>query len=103
MPIYEYGCVCGQELEVYRPMDNRYDVRCPSCGSVPQLRISQTSPHRQHITLTVLDGDGNVIGKRNDHTRTPGFAEYHTKEVIQGAWHGQEVEAKNLLEEVSRR
>jgi len=101
MPIYEYECECGKRLELYRHMDKRHDVLC-ECGRKPTLLISKPAddnPYRTRITLTLIDGDGNVIGKRHDHTRTPSFMEYHPKEVLDATQYGQEMAHKELLQE----
>lgn len=99
MPLYEYECKCGQKMEEFRSMGNRHNVICPSCGGVPQITMSLTRVHQSCITLTVFDGDGKVIGQRHDHHRTPTFTEYHSKEVCQRAEHGQEMAAKEMIQE----
>ena len=104
MPIYEYEC-CGHRLERYKPMDRRYEVTCPICGGVPQLVVSKPATptiYGENITLTVKDGDGNVIGVRKDHRRTPPFHEYHPREVIERTQWGQEVAHQEMVEEAER-
>jgi hypothetical protein len=85
-------------------MARRHEAICPSCGAIPQLLISKNAdanPFRDHIPLTVFDGDGKVVGTRHDHHRTPYFQEFHGKEVLQRAEHGQEVAAKEMIQETA--
>ena len=102
MPIYEYKCSCGKELEFYRSMGNRHDVLCPECGAVPSLKISVPSKHVMCMTFTVVNGDGTVIGQRNDMQRTPMFDEFYgaNGEVMQRLHYGQEMAAKEMQEEL---
>lgn len=39
MPIYEFSCVCGQDLSTVRPMDaETLSKICPECGGVATRR-----------------------------------------------------------------
>ena len=105
MPLYEYECYCGKRLEKFSSIENRHNVVCDACGRVPRLLISKLSsrnPYQEKINLTVVDGEGNVVGVRHDHHRTPPFHEFHSKEVLEAAQHGQEVAYKEMLEEAAQ-
>jgi len=101
VPIYEYECSCGQKMEFYRSMDMRHNVVCPTCYRKPQLLISLPSQHQTCISLTVIDGSGRVIGKRNDHKRTPMFDEFYgtNGEVMQRLHYSQEIATKDYIAE----
>lgn len=47
MALYVYRCdVCGEDLEVARPMDRRDEAPdCPECGQ-PMRRVPQAPAHR---------------------------------------------------------
>jgi len=103
MPIYEYSCECGKRFEEFRSIDSRHDTVC-SCGRKAQLLISKVAdanPFRDCIPLTLIDGEGNVIGRRNDHHKTPMFNEFYGAEVQQRAAYGQEMAHKELVQERS--
>ena len=63
MPIYEYTCECGYEGECMRPMEDRYNAKCPECGSKTKLKVS-LSTHRMAQPFTVVGGDGTVLSRK---------------------------------------
>lgn len=106
MPIYKYECECGNIFEAFRLMDKRYDVTCPECERTPQLVMSRVAPaniFQDNIGLTLVNGNGKVIGERKDHHRTPMFYQYHSRETQQRAAYGQEEAHKEMLAEAERR
>jgi len=85
MPLYDYECRNGYRFEELKSMEDRHNAICPLCGEVSQLLISQLAGNNffnLRIPLTVLDGDGNVIGKRFDHRPTPYPEEYYDVKKI---------------------
>lgn len=97
MPIYEYECKCGYRFEELKPLVDRHNAVCSRCGKVSRLLISRLAGSNffdRRIPLTVLDGNGKVVGRRFDHRPTPQFGEYHPREVLEGAQHGREMVAK---------
>lgn len=85
MPLYEYECDSGHRFEKLKSMENRCNTVCPRCGKVPTLlisRLARSNFFNLRIPLTVLDGDGRVIGKRFDHRPTPYPEEYYDVKKI---------------------
>lgn len=43
MPSYDYGCTCGEKLEVFHSMSESPRLWCPSCNSPMTRLISATT------------------------------------------------------------
>ena len=40
MPVYEYWCKCGREIETYLPLSQSSELQICECGEVMQRKIS---------------------------------------------------------------
>lgn len=48
MPLYEYRCPDGEQIEIFHGVDERPEVRCPSCGQLAERVISVPRVHTQY-------------------------------------------------------
>jgi putative FmdB family regulatory protein len=57
MALYEYRCPDGHTVEVFHPMGEAPDVRCPICGASTERVISPPMIHTQyHFSTQVREG-----------------------------------------------
>lgn len=85
MPLYEYECEGGHRFEELHGIEDRHNGVCPVCERAVHLLISRLAKRNrfdQRDSFTVIDGDGNVIGKRFDHRPTPRMDEYYDVKKI---------------------
>ena len=68
MPIYEYKCNCGNRLESYKQIADRYNAMCPKCGCSPNLLISPVR-YRLANPLPVFLADGTKVHEFRDAPR----------------------------------
>ena len=45
MPLYNYKCECGKELEEFHRIDDRYNQKCPECKKTMQIEICAVVSH----------------------------------------------------------
>ena len=70
MPLYEYGCECGNKLEALRSIGDRHSVIC-ECGRVPELSMSALGKVLIATPFTVVAGDGTVLSRTQTTEKIP--------------------------------
>jgi putative FmdB family regulatory protein len=48
MPLYAYRCPEGDEVDVFHKVDERPEVRCPTCGQRAERIITSPMIHTQY-------------------------------------------------------
>jgi putative FmdB family regulatory protein len=54
MPLYEYRCPDGDEVEVFHKVDERPEVVCPTCGQPAERVLTLPMIHNQYHFSTQL-------------------------------------------------
>jgi len=73
MPIYEYQCVCGNEQDLRRSVDERNSpVACAVCGKGMSLQWSVSAP-------PVMKQTGRGMALDSLNTKLGGFPDGHWK------------------------
>ena len=75
MPIYEYRCKCGREIETYLPLSQRDNKQSCECGEVMQRKISIPA-----IAIMVPTGKDMALESLNSkHGGLPGGTDLKDK------------------------
>lgn len=75
MPVYEYYCVCGEETEEFRSIDERYKAPRCECGAKMKLGMSKTrvmncDSFNPHYDVTQGEYFGSAEEKKDYLRRT---------------------------------
>jgi len=84
MPIYEYGCACGQKFERLRPMSEYGESSdCPECGK-ESGRMMSNSYFRMAERFRVVDSGGNITQEKQVLKSIPDWQEQKPIEYSAG-------------------